>query len=320
MKEIGGYFELELPEPKKLTQPGILVNSGRHALEYVLRTMSPVPERVWLPYYTCDVVLEPLQRLEIKPVFYHINENLEIRDAIDPEVSDAIIVNNYFGIKDTYVNSLVEKYGKRLIIDNAQAWYAPAPKGANAIYSPRKFFGIPDGGVAHTVNDTKLELPRGYSYDRFSHLIKRIDYGASAGYIDFKTNSKILHTEALTQMSNLTEELLRSIDFDQVLNKRRRNYLTLAKNLSRNNMLTLPPLSDFECPMVYPYRSNNPKLKSCLIDDNIFVATYWPNVFDWCGEEELEYNLAKTIIPIPIDQRYGDCEMQYIIEKIRENE
>ena len=316
MKEIGGYFELELPEPKKLTQPGILVNSGRHALEYVLRTMSPVPERVWLPYYTCDVVLEPLQRLEIKPVFYHINENLEIRDAIDPEASDAIIVNNYFGIKDTYVNSLVEKYGKRLIIDNAQAWYAPTPKGANAIYSPRKFFGLPDGGVAHTVNDTKLELPRGHSYDRFSHLIKRIDCGASAGYMDFKTNSHQLKDEGLTWMSNLTERLLYSIDFEGAKERRLSNFTVLHNALKDSNNLFIPDSSEWECPMAYPYLTKDSSLRSRLIENKIFVAKYWPNVIEWIGSDSGEGLLTESILPLPIDQRYDKNDMEEIIDII----
>ena len=50
--------------------------------------------------------------------------------------------------------------------------------------------------------------------------------------------------------------------------------------------------------------------------NKVFVACYWPNVLEWCAESDLEYKLAKQIIPIPIDQRYGVEEMEKIIRII----
>ena len=51
---IGGYFELELPQSKKKFphSDGMLLNSGRHSLEYILRSMKNVG-RLWIPYFTC---------------------------------------------------------------------------------------------------------------------------------------------------------------------------------------------------------------------------------------------------------------------------
>jgi len=46
------------------------------------------------------------------------------------------------------------------------------------------------------------------------------------------------------------------------------------------------------------------------------VATYWPNVFNWCENKTLEFDLAKNILPLPIDQRYGSEEMERIVELI----
>ena len=43
-------------------------------------------------------------------------------------------------------------------------------------------------------------------------------------------------------------------------------------------------------------------------------ATYWPNVLKWCSEDMLEYELTNNIIALPIDQRYGREEMDYIIK------
>ena len=57
MQAIGGYFELADYEQGDgfPHQDGILLNTGRNALEYILRCIGEV-KRVYLPYYTCEVV------------------------------------------------------------------------------------------------------------------------------------------------------------------------------------------------------------------------------------------------------------------------
>ena len=320
MMEIGGYFELELPESDlSHVPPGVLVNSGRHALEYILRALGNRVRRVLLPYYTCDVVLEPVRRLGLDCAFYHIDSDLEIASCPELEGGDYIIVNNYFGIKDRYVSEMSQKYGDRLIVDNAQAWYCRPQLGSHSIYSPRKFFGLPDGGVACCAVGAEMELPDGFSSGRCSHLLKRIDSGASSGYGDFRSNSHQLREEPLTRMSRLTERLLGSVDFEWAKARRRSNFELLHSVLRATNKLALPPMDEFVCPMVYPYQTDRADLRKTLIDNKVFVATYWSNVLNWCDARTLEYGLAKNILPVPIDQRYSEKEMDRIIEIIKGN-
>jgi hypothetical protein len=76
-------------------------------------------------------------------------------------------------------------------------------------------------------------------------------------------------------------------------------------------------MDSFECPLVYPYWcENGSELKKKLIGQNIFVATYWPNVFEWAKQNDLEYNLANHVVCLPIDQRYGNEDMERIIKSI----
>lgn len=317
MKEIGGYFELELPEHDLSKVPsGRLVNSGRHALEYIIRSSKDEIKYIWLPHYTCDVVLEPLVRCGVDFRYYHINDSFEIADDISLSDGEYIIVNNYFGIKDEYISTVSAKYGNRLIIDNAQAFYCPPIRNTYSICSPRKFFGLPDGGIASGVAGFNEDLCAGDSFDRCSHLLKRIDTGASSGYQDFKTNSRQLKEEPLTAMSNLTRRILGSIDFERVRTKRCRNFETLHSALAISNKLTLPDTDSFACPMVYPFLTDDADLRQRLIDNKVFVATYWPNVLSQCNHDSLEYHFARNLLPLPIDQRYGEDEMKTIIEII----
>ena len=66
--------------------------------------------------------------------------------------------------------------------------------------------------------------------------------------------------------------------------------------------------------MAYPYWTNDDSLRKKLIDNRIYVATYWPNVVEWCGIGGSEYELAKDLLPLPIDQRYDKNELNKIFK------
>ena len=314
---IGGYFELELLDRGGfLHDDGVLLNSGRNALEYVLMALGDV-KHLYLPYYTCNVVMEPVEKMGIPYSFYHINQKLEIESLPLLQSGDYLLYTNYFGVKDEYVKVLADRYGSQLIVDNAQAWFSDPIEGVNTIYSPRKYVGLPDGGVAYCVkhiDENKYE--QDVSYERCSHLLKRIDLGPSEGYDDFRGNSKQLIGQPIERMSKLTLRMLASIDFDGIKAKRRNNFEYLHEHLKKTNQLDVPSMNSFACPMVYPYLSDNTLLKQKLIDNRVFVATYWPNVREWTNEEMLERKLLEGLIPIPCDQRYGEKELSIIVSLV----
>lgn len=315
MKEIGGYFPLELPHVGNMPHTdGLMVNSGRNALELVLSSLKSIT-RVYIPYYTCDVVLEPFEKLSIPYTFYHLDQHFNLVDDITLGDGEYILYTNYFGIQDSYIQHLSARYGDKLIVDHAQALYAPAT--AKCIYSPRKFVGAPDGGIAYTDSSVDLSIyDVDSSADRCSHLLIRHDAGASAGYAAFRANSATLKQQPIRQMSPLTRKLLSSIDFAAVRQRRIDNFQTLHACLAATNLLDIPSLDSFACPMVYPYLTDDAALKQRLIQDKIFVATYWPNVMEWCSNDDIEYKLATRIIPLPIDHRYGMKDMRRIINTI----
>lgn len=318
MQPIGGYFELELTNRGGfLHDDGVLLNSGRNALEYIFCALGDV-RHIYVSYYTCDVVLEPIAKLNIPYNFYHINQSFELDVLPALNAGEYLIYTNYFGIKDEYAKRLAEHYGSQLIVDNAQAWFAEPMEGVSTIYSPRKYVGVPDGGMAFCPKrlDESLFEPD-YSYNRCAHLLKRIDMSPSEGYADFKATSKKLVGQPIKQMSKLTKSMLASIDFESVKDKRRQNFEYLHKHLNESNLLHLPALDSLACPMVYPYIINDASLKQELIAKQVFVATYWPNVLEWCNPQYWEYELAEKTALIPIDQRYGMEDMQRILNIIK---
>lgn len=320
VRAIGGYFELADKDCESGRMPvdGIALNTCRNALEYILLQLADA-RRIFVPYFTCEAVIEPLKRLLIEYRFYHINEQLEIAEEIELDEGDYIIANNYFGIKDAYIAGLAGKYGDRLIVDNAQALFAPVLSNIKAAYSTRKYLGVADGGFAVGVPAIDIiNYEEDNSSEHDSHLYIRREKGAEAGFRDYQANECMLDNQPIQRMSPQTKTILSQIDYNSVIEKRRQNYEYLNKALGEKNQLQLPSMDSFTCPMVYPFMSDDDSLRGRLIQNKVFVARYWPNVLDWCNKDEVEYKLATHIIPLPIDHRYGKMEMDEIIKKTKQ--
>ena len=320
MKPIGGYFEWEFPsnDGSFLHSDGVLLNSGRHSLEYILKSIGQI-KHLWLPYYTCDVLIQPIERLEISYSFYHINKDFTMVDSFVLGENEYLIYTNYFGIMDAYCKELSILYGSHLILDNAQAFYAPRIEGINSFYSPRKYVGIPDGGIAYVNKTLDAELQNDLSYDRCTHLLKRHDLMPIDGYKDFKESSYQIATSPLSKMSTLTQRILASLDYEKIKEIRISNFSFLHTHLKKINDLVLPSADTFICPMVYPFHTKDDNLRKRLIEQQVFVAVYWPNVLNWVNSDAVEYELSSQILALPIDQRYNVREMQAIIDIINRN-
>lgn len=109
---IGGYFELELPVHQEFHSGAIALNSGRSCLEYILRCRRY--SKVYIPYYTCDSVIEPIVKLGIAYEFYHIDKMYHIVGDIVLSNGEALLYTNYWGMKNKYCAQLAKHYGQQL--------------------------------------------------------------------------------------------------------------------------------------------------------------------------------------------------------------
>lgn len=314
MDAIGGYFSLELPLCEEYHKNALRLNTGRNCLEYIL--LARGYKKVYIPYYTCDVVLEPFIKLGIQYEYYHIDINLEIRDCFTLKADEALLYINYYGLNQRYVEYLAEMIGKRLIVDNTQAFYARPLYGIDTFYTCRKFFGVADGAYLYCDAVLNEKIDQDYSYDRMIHLMKRIDLSAEDGYIDFRRVDDGLDNQSIRKMSKLTQRMMKSINYKAIAKKRRENYLILHEALGGENGFDLP-LREDAVPMIYPFLYPEQGLREKLIENKVFVARYWPNVLDWTTKDDIEYLFAYQMQPLPVDQRYGVKEMKRIIEIIK---
>lgn len=293
---IGGYRELELRTGEHFHPQAIRLNTARNCFEYLLRTKGY--KRVYLPHYTCEVMLEPLRKLGIEWQYYHIDRYFDPVERVSLRENEAYLYTNYYGLKQERVKALASIYGNRLIVDNAQAFFSEPVEGISTFYSARKFFGVPDGAYLYT--DTMLDEPleTDRSFDRMQHLLKRIDLSAEEGYADFQTAEASLCNQPIRRMSALTDKLLRSIDYDRAAEHRQKNYRVLQKELDPACEF---PLGDHDVPMAFPFRTDNPALRQRLIARRIYIPCYWPNVLTSCSPAGTEYELAERCLPLPLE-------------------
>ncbi|GHV20470.1 hypothetical protein FACS189494_04280 [Spirochaetia bacterium] len=307
-KEIGGYFAITHYGAEPYHKNAAYLNSGRNALRYIIRA-NKVTE-LFVPYYTCPVVLDAIKAENCNIQCYDINRDFT---PIEEFPKDAFILcNNYFGVCEKNIAKLSAVY-PHLIIDNAQSFYSPL-KGIASFYSPRKFFGLPDGGIVVTAKKLEQQqFEKDVSFTRMSHLLKRQDLGASAAYADFKHNDTALDNQPIKEMSELTTLLMGNINYNVVKTKRLENFYYLHNILLAINELHIS-LSKDDVPMVYPLLTKNNRLRELLIENKIYAAKYWDGIIS--GLHSNTDYFVENLIPLPIDQRYNLHDMARIIEVI----
>lgn len=312
MKNFGGYYELALSAEKdEFHQDAVKLNTARNAFEYLLKVKEP--RKVIIPFYLCEVLLEPIRRLNLTVEYYGIDS--DFLPLVDTLEEDALMLYiNYFGVNDHQALMLTQKWSKQLVLDNTQAFFTPPPNCAGTFYSARKFFGVPDGAYLYTNQILPDELEREVSYERCMHLLKRLDVGPEEGYNDFVENDKSLSGLPIRKMSNLSSKLLSRVDYFEVKRNRKANFEYLHQHLEQDNQLKLN-ISNLSGPLCYPLLVTDGKeRKQELINKRVFVPTYWKAVKEHVGTNSFEWYLVENLICLPIDQRYDRDDMRCIIE------
>lgn len=314
VKAIGGYLNLQLPVKEDYYPSLIKLNTGRNALEYILKVNAY--SCIYIPYFTCEVLLEPIKKLGIQFHFYTLDKNLDPIIDFEIEANECFLYTNYFGIKQLTINNL-SKMNMNLIIDNSQAFYSKPLPGLDTFYSCRKFFGVPDGAYLQSKITSNIKYERDVSYERMSHLLISIDQSIEKGFESFKINNNVLSNNPIRRMSFLTEYLLKSIDYEACRLVRNRNFEILHEALSDKNELVIDT-SLIDGPLCYPFLINKENIKKKLINKRVFVPIYWPNVFKWTTYKMFENYLAHNLVPLPIDHRYNEEDMERIINYLKQ--
>lgn len=306
--EIGGYIELDRYTLPMLHEGAVALNCGRNALAYLLEARGI--GKIALPWFLCHSMRDVCLRQKVKIHYYSIGTDFLPRD-VEPEDGEWLLLVNYYGQLDNeIIQKLAEQY-RRVIVDNTQAYFQMPAPGVDTLYSCRKFFGVPDGSFLYTGARLRRDLPQDESHEHMHFLLGRFERTASEFYGEYTANNERFDHEPLKRMSRLTENLLHGIDYEQAKRRRTENFAYLHAALAGRNKLRLTvPEGAFMYPL---WVANGAALRKELQKQRIYIPTLWPDVLESCAPDTLEYELAADILPLPVDQRYGEQEMEQII-------
>lgn len=313
----GGYFPLELPVQGKHYYPDARkYRSARSALFHLLATLRPA--RLWLPQLICQSVIDAVQAAGVDIVWYGLDEHYVPQMPSALAAGDYFLYVNYLGqCEEVQQRLLATLPAERLIFDHSQAFFARPQPVLATIFSPRKFFGVADGGLLHTA----VEMPEPETQDRDSvnrtaHLLLQHEFDTRSGYAAFSQAEASLDDISASRMSGLTETILRSVDYATVKRIRERNYQLLHQRLGDLNGFRFADRA-VNGPFCYPFFFPAQNLHKPLIAQGIFVATYWQDALARVAPRSIEADFVNHLIPLPCDQRYSEEDMDKVGDIVR---
>ena len=310
--EIGGFIEFPTYTGKLYHENAIALNSARNSLAYLIETKKI--KKIALPRFLCASVGQICKKYNVEIKYYSIGTDF-MPKVLKIAKDEWLYLVNYYGQIDNEKIEEIKKDRTLLIVDNVQAYFQMPVKGVDTIYTCRKYFGVSDGAFLYTDSLITYELEKDKSSNRMLHLLGRLEGTASKYYPMYTENEELIEHLPLRKMSKVTENILRSIDYCTVKRIREQNFSYLNDEFSYLNKLFL---NIPEAPFMYPlYLSNGSEIRKALQQREIYIPTLWPDVFELCQESDLEYDMAKNILPLPCDQRYDLDDMRYLIKEVK---
>lgn len=314
---IGSFLELDLHFENHLYSGDdvAMLNSARAGIWHACRVYGV--KKIHIPYYECYTVADFLLSKGIEISYYHIDNHFNPQ-TFAQEPDSAVVLVNYFGLRsDSEMAQSASAYSN-VIIDNAQAFFAKPLDCALNIYSPRKFVGVPDGCYVVGYNARKYieEYAEDHSSDTASFLFKRIEYGCENSYKDRMENEQRIDGSDICRMSALSKGILGNAPYAYIASRRKENFQYAKEKFRSINVISdFLDSSDTEnVPFVYPLVVNDSALVEKLAEKKIFTGRWWKYLLDIVPESSFEYLLSSYMVPIPIDQRYGREEIDYIYD------
>jgi hypothetical protein len=313
--DIGGYLGFERFGGKAYHEDAIALNCGRSCLEYILELRGITT--IWLPDWICDAVHAVCRRSGAVVKTYSIGTTL--RPTYDFVVADdewLYLVDYYGQLQEKDIDCAFQASAGRLIVDEAQGFYRKPWKKADTLYTCRKFFGVADGGYLHTSDGTLLrrDLPMSKSGDHMRFVLGRYEGAAGEFYEEASLNNERFNSQPLSQMSPVTENILRAIDYEKTRERREENFAFLHNYFKERNRLAV--LLQPEGPYMYPLLvSSVGRSREILAKRGVYIPVLWPNVLNsGLAPDSVARRYSKNILPLPVDQRYGEEEMAFICE------
>lgn len=341
--ELGSEFDLKFFDVTKKNDSilsylkgynTVFTDSGRSALRILLEYLNL--RSVLIPRYICESVVDCFEGVDI--YYYDIFEDMSLNvDTINEIVTnnkiDCIYLMHYFGKlqdgkKVEQLKHLKEANEIIIIEDTTHSFLSKLETiGDYCICSLRKWFAVPDGGVLYSTRylpDFKLEVYNDNEIGRklLAMALKNLqindldNYNAEYRKLFQEFDKHLDIDKTNRRISPFSIGMLKTISVGDEIERRLKNYAFVSEKLPSN--IESVVLDGMNVPLAYPiYIKDRDKFREYLISNNIFCAVHWP-VADYFTIHEKE--ISTKIISLPIDGRYSEKELTYMMNVINNYE
>jgi len=306
----------------------ILLFNARSCINLVIDQIKP--KNIWLPSYLTQDILDGI-KLNIPKQFYPVNSRLRVSSDDFIELiqnEDLFLFIDYFGFP--FEKTIIKKVKSRncpIFRDCTQALFHNWKHDDCDfyIYAPRKFLGIPDGGILYCKDELMIHQPDPSSphietfYKLFCALIMRREfdkYGGDRKWFELYQEGEKELQAGNQNMSDISILLLKyAFNYEEIKRKRRLNYHTLNQKLSE--YAVFPNESPNAVPIGYPISiKHRDQVRFELFKRNIYPPIHW-DIKDIVPKRFHEsHHLSQSIMTLPCDQRYSEDDMNYVADSL----
>lgn len=335
-RPIGGFFErhaagAEAVGPSVLDawtggRPHAAFVNARSAFAALMAQLAP--STVWLPAWLCRDMVQPgwSDRTRFYPVGPGFRPELGAVQA-EAKAGDVLLVLAAFGlpIDDATRAVIAARPDLHVIEDRAQALDAGPGSGAGwTLYSPRKLFGVADGGLL-VASSSGSALPLPDAVANSAELwrapdLRAADPGGRENALWHAAN-QTKEADMDVRGAAMTADslaLLSGTPLASLTVPRLRNWKALDERLGRWSALpakpSAPPLGyvlDLE-PGVRDH------LRARLNSARVFAAVHWPELASPADQFPREHAWTRRLLTLPCDHRYTEAEMAGIADLVVE--
>ncbi|MCG8570764.1 MAG: aminotransferase class V-fold PLP-dependent enzyme [Spirochaetes bacterium] len=319
-------------------------------------------DEILVPSYNCGSEIDPLYQTGAKLIVYNIKKDcsLDIKD-LKNSISDKtkiIYVIHYYGFVHnlTDIVEVCKTKNIYLIEDCALSLFTKHDYknvgclGDAAIFSFPKTLPVPDGGALvannHDLFSNNILLKKPglkLFYKKLLPIIKSsilrwiVTKKINFLTILFKTKkyekkrektpdipASYYYDQSLNNMktSNLTKKLLKSFDYNDIVFKRRRNFLLFLEEF-KNDIKIVPLFSSLKenvCPLNFPiFVNNREEINKKMLESNIATVSWWAGYYKNLNIEKFTETccLKNNILALPIHHQLDVEDIKYISKKIK---
>lgn len=290
------------------------------------------PQVVWLPSYLCGVVMSAFPPERVQLNFYAINQKLELAEdswIAGVEPGDLVVFIDYFGFNNwSGAGRAVKNKGGIVVEDACQALLNRefCKYSDYVIFSPRKFAGVPDGGILLAQGNARLPVgdlppaPAGWWLKSLTASLARAEFDKHGGariWFDIFRETEAAGPVAPCRISELSTLLVRNvIQWPEIAAQRRENFKFLLSNLQE--IAVFHELQEEVVPLGFPVRiKNRDSVRNTMFSAGIYPPVHWTLAGVVPKRFAASHKLAREIMTLPCDQRYSFVELRRVIEILR---